>query len=96
MTSGQYKTYQRVSQEIRQVNDFLERGCGLTRNKFTSKFPFRLLVRERHEKKMFFRRCWHACGQSENEFEIPKSLQLELAATAEQWLRRNEDFLRNI
>lgn len=96
MTQEQYDTYTKVSEEIKSVKDFLEQGCGLTRNKYQSCYLFRLIVKERHEKKLFFMRKWHACRREENEFEIPQSLQRDLAATAERWLKEREEFLQNI
>lgn len=96
MTAQQYKEYSEKLEEIQTIKSFLECGCGCAYNKFLQRFPFCLIVKERHERKLFLFRKWHLASHTENEFEIPSDLQREIIKTMEKWMGEKEKELEGI
>jgi len=96
LTLEQHKEYSMRLEEIQTVKRFLECGGGCIYNQFSHRFPFSLIVKVRHKRKVFLHRNWHACGREENEFEIPTDLQMKLIKTMEQWIGEKEQELLDI
>ena len=93
MTKDQYEKYQKLSEEMEPVKDFLF-WCGEKYNgRVVAKHPFSIkMIRKRFS--LFVNRYW--CNEKDNTFDIPLDLQNKIIEIMEQYIDEKEREMKEI